>query len=72
MAMSETRPPITAGPIARPFKLLKRTSVNWTGVDAADVGTGAGAADEAGVTEEAAEGVARTGGGETIGANSCS
>ena len=70
MAMSETRPPITAGPIARPFKLLKRTSVNWTGVDAADAG--AGAADGAGLTEEAAEGVARTGGGETIGANSCS
>ena len=68
--MSETRPPITAGPIARPFKFLKRTSVSWTGVGAADVG--AGAADGAGVTGEAAEGVATAGGGETIGANSCS
>jgi hypothetical protein len=31
--MSETRPPITAGPIERAFKFLKRTSVNWGGVD---------------------------------------
>ncbi|MGB9474521.1 MAG: hypothetical protein WCE87_05560 [Candidatus Udaeobacter sp.] len=31
--MSETRPPITAGPIERAFKFLKRTSVSWGGVD---------------------------------------
>jgi len=49
---------------------LKRTSVNWTGVGAADVGTGA--TDGAGVTWEAVEGVSRAGGGERTGANSCS
>ena len=30
--MSETRPPITAGPIERAFRFLKRTSVSWDGV----------------------------------------
>src|SRR6266699_6841119 len=31
--MSETRPPITAGPIERAFRFLKSTSVSCTGVD---------------------------------------
>jgi hypothetical protein len=30
--MSETRPPITAGPIERAFRLLKSTSVSCGGV----------------------------------------
>jgi hypothetical protein len=30
--MSETRPPITAGPIERAFRFLKSTSVSWGGV----------------------------------------
>ena len=30
--MSETRPPITAGPIERAFRFLKSTSVNCSGV----------------------------------------
>jgi len=68
--MSETRPPITAGPIARAFKFLKRTSVSWTGVGAADVGAGTDGG--AGVIWEEAEGVATAGGGETMGANSSS
>ena len=36
IAISETRPPITAGPIQRAFRFLKRISVNWTGVAAGD------------------------------------
>jgi hypothetical protein len=32
--MSETRPPITAGPIERAFRFLKRTSVNGDAVGA--------------------------------------
>jgi len=32
--MSETRPPITAGPIGRAFKFLKSTSVSCGGVEA--------------------------------------
>ena len=44
--MSETRPPITAGPIARAFRFLKRTSVNC-GV--ADDGAGATDAESGGV-----------------------
>src|SRR4029077_9199068 len=39
--MSETRPPITAGPIERAFKFLKSTSVSCGGV-----GEGVGVADE--------------------------
>ena len=39
--MSETRPPITAGPIERAFKFLKSTSVSW-----GSVGDGVGVADE--------------------------
>src|SRR6476660_5656709 len=31
--MSETRPPITAGPIERAFRFLKSTSVSCGGVD---------------------------------------
>ena len=30
--MSETRPPITAGPIERAFRFLNRTSDSWGGV----------------------------------------
>ncbi|PYL56821.1 MAG: hypothetical protein DMF30_08595 [Verrucomicrobia bacterium] len=29
--MSETRPPITAGPMARAFRFLKRTSLSCVG-----------------------------------------
>ena len=32
MAMSETRPPITAGPIERAFRFLKSASASWGGV----------------------------------------
>jgi len=39
--MSETRPPITAGPIERVFRFLKRTSVSCGGV-----GEGVGVTDE--------------------------
>jgi len=39
--MSETRPPITAGPIERAFKFLKSTSVSCGGV-----GEGVGVADK--------------------------
>ncbi|PWT84521.1 MAG: hypothetical protein C5B58_04600 [Acidobacteria bacterium] len=38
--MSDTRPPITAGPIERAFKFLKNTSVSCVGV-----GEGVGVAD---------------------------
>jgi len=41
--MSETRPPITAGPIERAFKFLKSTSVSCGGVGEgveADAGDG--------------------------------
>src|SRR5436190_14585343 len=55
MAMSETRPPITAGPIERAFKFLKSTSVSCGGVD-----EGVGVAEE---DKTAAEGEAA---GETV------
>jgi hypothetical protein len=32
IAMSETRPPITAGPIDRALRFLKSASVSWGGV----------------------------------------
>jgi hypothetical protein len=41
IAISETRPPITAGPIERAFRFLKRTSVSCGAV-----GDGAGVTDE--------------------------
>ncbi len=41
--MSETRPPITAGPIERAFKFLKSTSVSFGGVGE---GVEAGAGDD--------------------------
>src|SRR2546423_1313834 len=44
--MSETRPPMTAGPIARALRFLKRTSVNC---GAPEVGAGVTEADNAGV-----------------------
>ena len=43
--MSLTRPPIAAGPIDRALKFLKRTSVNFGGVDSAG---GEAATDEVG------------------------
>jgi hypothetical protein len=46
MAMSETRPPITAGPIDRALRFLNRTSVNCAGPDD---GAGVTEADNAGV-----------------------
>ena len=53
MAISETRPPITAGPIDRAFRFLKRTSVNC---GAPELGAGVIEADNGGVvpTGEAA------------------
>ena len=63
--MSETRPPITAGPIERALSPLKSTSVNCTGVGAA-VGVGEATAENIGAVEGAAEGVASAGGGETM------
>src|SRR5437660_12937013 len=44
--MSETRPPITAGPMARAFRFLKRTSLSCVG---AGEGTGVTEADNGGV-----------------------
>ena len=44
--MSETRPPITAGPMARAFKFLKRTSLSC---GAPGEGTGVTEADNGGV-----------------------
>ena len=44
--MSETRPPITAGPIARALRFLKRTSVSC---GALEEGAGVTEADNAGV-----------------------
>jgi len=60
--MSDMRPPITAGPIARAFKFLKSTSVNC-GVVAE--GDGVAADDKAGVVlaGEAAGGAAAAGEG---------
>src|SRR5712692_4331308 len=43
--MSETRPLITAGPMARAFRFLKRTSLSWAG---AGEGTGVTEADNGG------------------------
>jgi hypothetical protein len=62
---------MTAGPIARALRFLKRTSVNGGGVaEALGVALAAGEVSLAG----AADGVARAcaGGGETIGASSLS
>src|SRR5438128_3627638 len=44
--MSETRPPMTAGPIARAFKFLKKTSLSC---GAPDEGAGVTEADNGGV-----------------------
>src|ERR1043166_4307843 len=49
IAMSETRPPITAGPIERAFRFLKRTSVSWGGVGE---GVGVTEEDENGLGED--------------------
>ena len=53
--MSETRPPITAGPIERAFKFLKSTSVSCGGV-----GEGVGVAEEDKAAIGAAEAVGET------------
>lgn len=53
--MSETRPPITAGPIERAFKFLKSTSVSCGGV-----GEGVGVAEEDRAAAGAAEAVGET------------
>ena len=55
--MSETRPPITAGPIERAFKFLKSTSVSCGAV-----GEGVGVAEDDRVVVEAAGGTAVSGG----------
>src|ERR1700730_5922274 len=47
--MSETRPPITAGPIARALRFLKRTSVS---VGGPDDGTGVTDADRGGAVRD--------------------
>jgi len=47
--MSETRPPITAGPIERAFRFLNRTSVSCGGVGVADKDKGAVAVGDAAV-----------------------
>ena len=51
--MSETRPPITAGPIERAFKFLKSTSVSW---GAAGEGVGVAEGDESAVAADDAIG----------------
>ena len=66
--MSETRPPITAGPIARAFKFFKSTSVNCAGDGAAE-GCGADCAVALGDADGGAEASA---GGEAIGTASSS
>src|ERR1051326_5459467 len=50
--MSETRPPMTAGPIDLAFRFLKKTSVSWEAPDAVVVG---------GITEEERAGVVAAG-----------
>src|SRR5439155_25929188 len=50
IAMSDTRPPIAAGPIDRALKFLKRTSVNFGGV-------AAGAGEKPGLDELSAGGL---------------
>ena len=66
--MSETRPPITAGPIERAFKFLKSTSVSCEGV-----GEGVGVAEDdraaAGTVEAAGE--TAVSGGRVVCGSSC-
>ena len=57
--MSETRPPITAGPIERAFKFLKSTSVSCGGVDE---GVGVAEEDKAAAAAEAVGETAVSGG----------
>ena len=66
--MSDTRPPITAGPIERAFKFLKNTSVTCGGV-----GEGVGVAEEDKVAAGAAEAVGETAvsGGRVVCGSSC-
>ena len=66
--MSETRPPITAGPIERAFKFLKSTSVSCGGV-----GEGVGVAEEDKAATGAAETVGETAvsGGRVVCGSSC-
>ena len=66
--MSETRPPITAGPIERAFKFLKSTSVSCGGV-----GEGVGVAEEEIAAAVAADAVGETAvsGGRVAWGSSC-
>jgi hypothetical protein len=66
--MSETRPPITAGPIERAFRFLKSTSVSCAGV-----GEGVGVAEEDKLAAGAAEAVGETSmsGGRVVCGSSC-
>src|SRR2546425_6214188 len=66
--MSETRPPMTAGPIERALRFLKSTSVSCTGEGEAD-GCAVAAAVDCGVADGEA---AAAGDGDAIGANSSS
>ena len=66
--MSETRPPIIAGPIERAFKFLKSTSVSCGGV-----AEGVGVTDEDKPAVAAAEAVGETAisGGRVVCGSSC-
>ena len=65
--MSETRPPITAGPIERAFKFLKSTSVSCGGVDE---GVGVAEEDKAAAAAEAV-GETTVSGGRVFCGSSC-
>src|SRR5689334_19847354 len=69
--MSETRPPMSAGPILRALTPLKRRSFNTTGVGEAD-GEGDAALIDPELVKGETEAVACGGGGETKGAVSFS
>ena len=56
--MSETRPPITAGPIERAFRFLKKTSVSCGGVGE---GVGVAEGDKSALGEDEGVGDAATG-----------
>ena len=66
--MSETRPPITAGPIERAFKFLKSTSVSCGGVDE---GVGVAEEDRAPAGAAEAEGEIAVSGGRAACGSSC-
>ncbi len=66
--MSETRPPITAGPIERAFKFLKSTSVSCGGVGK---GVGVAEEDKAGTGAGEAVGETAVSGGRVVCGSSC-